>query len=70
LGWLFLIVLPFFRLTDLRQVVEWSLFTCAYVLVGLRLGVRILHQQQKRIIVSDIFLVFSALMCLGLIICE
>jgi hypothetical protein len=34
------------------------------------LGVRIVHQQQKRIIVSDIFLVLSALVCLGLIICE
>ena len=54
----------------LQQAVEWSLFTCAYILVGLRLGVRIIHQQQKRIIVSDIFLVVSALVCLGLIICE
>lgn len=46
------------------------LFFCAYTLVAMRIGVRLAHQQQKHIIVSDVFLIISALNLLGLIICE
>lgn len=52
------------------QAIEWTLFALAYVLVGARIGVRIARRQQRHVIISDIFLVASALDCLGLIICE
>ena len=46
------------------------LFALAYTLVGLRIGVRLARRQQRNAVVSDIFLVISALVCLGLIVCE
>lgn len=46
------------------------LFTFAYAFVAMRIGVRLARQQQKHIIVSDVFLIISALNLLGLIICE
>jgi cytochrome bd-type quinol oxidase subunit 2 len=51
------------------QAIEWVLFALAYTLVALRLGIRMARQQQKHAVVSDVFLVVSALVCLGLIIC-
>lgn len=49
---------------------EWLLFALAYTLVGLRIGIRLARQQQRNAVVSDIFLIISALVCLGLIVCE
>jgi hypothetical protein len=46
------------------------LFTFAYSFVAMRIGLRLARQQQKHIIVSDVFLIISALCLLGLIICE
>ena len=46
------------------------MFFCAYTLVAMRIGVRLARQQQKHIIVSDIFLIISAIDLLGLIICK
>ena len=57
-------------LSDKWQGIEWMLFFCAYTLVAMRIGVRLAHQQQKHIIISDVFLIISALNLLGLIICE
>jgi len=50
--------------------VEWVLFALAYTLVGLRIGIRLARRQQRNAVVSDIFLIVSALVCLGLIVCE
>lgn len=61
---------PLIEVADIAQAVEWILFTLAYTLVALRIGVRVARQQQKHVIVSDVFLIVSALVCLGLIICE
>ncbi|GAB7325725.1 hypothetical protein MBLNU13_g09686t3 [Cladosporium sp. NU13] len=49
---------------------EWVLFALAYTLVGLRIGVRLARRQQRNAVVSDVFLIISALMCLGLIVCD
>jgi len=46
------------------------LFALAYILVALRIGIRLARQQQKHVIVSDVFLIISALVCLGLIVCK
>ena len=46
------------------------LFTFAYAFVAMRIGLRLARQQEKHIIVSDVFLIISALNLLGLIICE
>jgi hypothetical protein len=56
--------------SDENQGVEWMLFAFAYTLVAMRIGVRLARQQQKHIIVSDVFLIISALCLLGLITCE
>jgi hypothetical protein len=46
------------------------LFTFAYSFVAMRIGLRLARQQQKHIIISDVFLIISALCLLGLITCE
>ncbi|GAB7322403.1 hypothetical protein MBLNU13_g03356t2 [Cladosporium sp. NU13] len=50
--------------------IEWMLFTFAYTFVAMRIGLRLARQQQKHIIVSDIFLIISAICLLGLITCD
>ena len=56
--------------SNAKQGIEWMLFTFAYSFVAMRIGLRFARQQQKHIIVSDVFLIISALCLLGLIICE
>ena len=53
-----------------QQGIEWMLFTFAYSFVAMRIGLRLARQQQKHIIVSDVFLIISALCLLGLATCE
>lgn len=56
--------------SNVEQGIEWMLFTFAYSFVAMRIGLRLARQQQKHIIVSDVFLIISALCLLGLMICE
>lgn len=56
--------------SNMRQAIEWTLFTFAYILIALRVWARLARQQQKHIITSDAFLIVSALVCLGLIVCD
>lgn len=58
------------RHSDRQQGIEWMLFTFAYSFVAMRIGLRLARQQQEHIIVSDVFLIISALCVLGLITCE
>jgi hypothetical protein len=54
---------------DSNQISEWILLLAAFVLVGLRMYTRLLVQRQK-LRLSEYVLLFSALIGLGLIICE
>jgi hypothetical protein len=54
----------------ISQATEWVLFALAYTLVGLRIGIRLARRQQRNAVVSDVFLITSALVCLGLIVCK
>ncbi|KAG9594740.1 hypothetical protein KCU77_g3009, partial [Aureobasidium melanogenum] len=51
------------------MISEWILLIAAYVLVGLRMYTRLLVQRQK-LRLSEYILLFSALIGLGLIICD
>ncbi|KAI4836162.1 hypothetical protein E4T44_08413 [Aureobasidium sp. EXF-8845] len=51
------------------KAIEWTFFVLSYIIIGLRLSVRLAHQQQSRVLISDMFLFASALVCLGLITC-
>ncbi|KAG9603064.1 hypothetical protein KCU77_g5814, partial [Aureobasidium melanogenum] len=52
-----------------KEISEWILLVAAYVLVGLRMYTRLLVQRQK-LRLSEYILLFSALIGLGLIICD
>lgn len=54
---------------DSKQISEWILLLAAFVLVGLRMYTRLLVQRQK-LRLSEYVLLISALIGLGLIICE
>ena len=54
---------------DSEQISEWILLLAAFALVGLRIYTRLFVQRQK-LRLSEYVLLFSALIGLGLIICE
>lgn len=56
-------------MSDLSQISEWILLLAAFALVGLRVYTRLFVQRQK-LRLSEYVLLFSALIGLGLIICE
>lgn len=56
-------------ISNSKQISEWILLLAAFGLVGLRVYTRLLVQRQK-LRLSEYVLLFSALIGLGLIICE